>query len=46
VLKNISRRHKTLTGFNVENAENVSMNPVQYIGCYVIYAEGVKRKEQ
>jgi hypothetical protein len=43
--KNISRQHQNLTGFGVENAENVSTNPVQSMGCYLMYVEVIRREK-
>jgi hypothetical protein len=44
--KNISRQHQNITGISVENAENVSMNPVQCMGCYIINVEGIRREKK
>jgi hypothetical protein len=34
VKRTISRQQQNLTGFSVENAENVCMNPVARMGCF------------
>jgi hypothetical protein len=42
--KSISRQHQNLTGFSVDNAENGCMNPVPYMGCFVIHVKGMRRE--
>jgi hypothetical protein len=42
--KTISR-HQNLTGFRVENAENSRMNPVPYMGCFLIHVERMRREK-
>jgi hypothetical protein len=42
-IKTISRQHQNLTGFSVENALNVCMNPVTRTSCILIHVEGMRR---
>jgi hypothetical protein len=43
--KTISRQHQNLTVFNVKNAENGCMNPLQFMGCFVIHEERIRREK-
>jgi hypothetical protein len=43
--KTISRQHQNLTGFSVDIAENYCMNPLTFMGSFVIHVEGMRREK-